>query len=469
MIKNTHFLKSITNSFKIGICLFVLGVCNQLFAQKVYIEGIKVTGNKKTKLSTIFRELTLNEGDSIDIQELESIIKQNKSNLYNTSLFNDVNVIHSLSDKNVILWIDLKERWYIFPQPFFIVEERTFKDWVLKPSFKRVTYGGGIFWQNLTGSKDDLFLGFTLGYSRRFVFSHDRPYLFPKQKLEGSFQFYFQDNYELNYGTKEGILQRHFFRDEVFQKKWTSSFRLTKRLSPIKKLYIQPEFTYINFIDSLRFYNPNFLTHDENKEFYPSLTMGYINDKRDIFTFPLKGQKVFLQARLSGLGIGTSNFMKIDGSFSKHLYLNKKWNYAFGFYASQIIGGNVPFFEKSFLGYSKQMRGYENYVIDGTGIYEFKHEWKFGLIPRKIVHINWLPKKVRDFPFGIYIVAFNEYAYVDDRGKHNLDKTLKQKWLYSGGTGLQIPFIYDSMFRIEASYNHLHKFNWFLDLKLAIR
>ena len=81
---------------------------------------ITITGNKKTKSYIILRELSFKTGDSISLPDLVKSFQSAHDRLINTHLFNDVVVfLKGVRGTITDIGIDVKERWYIFPLPYF--------------------------------------------------------------------------------------------------------------------------------------------------------------------------------------------------------------------------------------------------------------------------------------------------------------------------------------------------------------
>ncbi|MDE0471458.1 MAG: hypothetical protein OXH57_05915 [Ekhidna sp.] len=58
----------------------------------ISIEKISIEGNRKTKERIITRELSFNVGDSLLFTQFDSLFIWNKIRIYNTNLFNEVNL-----------------------------------------------------------------------------------------------------------------------------------------------------------------------------------------------------------------------------------------------------------------------------------------------------------------------------------------------------------------------------------------
>ncbi len=436
----------------------------------IYLKEVKFIGLKKTRPQALFRFLEFNYEDIIAPNRLPELIEQSSRNLYNTALFNKIEIQDSLINDSLCLTITVKERWYVFPQPYFLLEERTFTDFINQPSNKRLTYGLGVDWQNFSGRLDNTWAGFTLGYSKRFFGYYYLPFAFSKSKLDFYFYGLYQTNREVNIGSKDGKIERYFLDNTDFQKTHKYILSISKRISNIQKATFEVAYTYKSFHDSLYFFRMNYLTNAYGYESYPTFRLMYRYDKRDVFAFPLQGYKFFASAEYNGLGKwSTSNFIKLKLNFSQFHPIGKRWNWSYAGYFHQAFGYKIPYYDKFFLGFSDFLRGYEKYIIDGTTILMVKTDWKYAIIPKRFISAKNLPGKFKDFPFGIYLVWLNDFGMVNDISFNNDDHLLKDRWLYSTGWGIQIPFIYDSLIRLEYSYNHLKQWNWFMDLVIPLR
>ena len=86
----------------------------------VTIGAITIKGNKRTKPYIILREMVLHQGDSISIKDLNKKLAQSRNQVFNTALFVEV-VVYAAekAGSQIIINVDVKERWYFFPLPHF--------------------------------------------------------------------------------------------------------------------------------------------------------------------------------------------------------------------------------------------------------------------------------------------------------------------------------------------------------------
>ena len=474
------------------ILLALLGGCfcqNCLAMQpaKWHIQTISILGAKKTKQQVILQELTFQQGDSLQVDQLENILARNQQNVYNLGLFNQVSFEHQELAGNIYIIISVKERWYVFPRPHVRVEERNSYDLVSAISdgnFEKLAYGMFLNWRNLGGYNETLRFYGQLGFSKRLYIDFLRPAIFPKERIDMIMGFHHVNRKEVMYGTELGVVKWGKVETEASQKSYNVYIGIRKRFTVFKSLYAEISYKQYEFSDSIYTFQLNgeqarFITNNEGREYYPSFVLSYAHDRRDLKSFPLQGFKYQLFGRLAGIpGLASTQFAKVGASWAHHIPLSDRWNFAYGTQHLFTLGKKVPFYEKSAIGIrrgdipglSSTLRGYEPYAIDGSYIMMTKSEWKFAILPRKIYHLPQIPfRKFQDFPLGVYLSAFCELGYVSDRTFNNQDRYLKNKWLLGYGTGLNIIGIYDMLLRVEYSRNHLGQGGIYLHSSVPIK
>jgi outer membrane protein assembly factor BamA len=441
-----------------------LSLC--MHAQRVRVDSVIVEGVKKTKPAVVTRQMTFQEGDSINLDDWEAILKENKSNIYNLGIFTSVEIVQEIGPGVVNVRVRVQERWYVWPTPYIALKERTINEWLKDKDLDRLVYGMGVEWYNLTGWNDKLYFYAQGGYQQMFIAQYYRPFLFPKPKIDGSCAFTYINDKEIGCGTQNGYLQLLRLKAQRMRQSYTGQLFFNKRLSPREQIQLTAAYQYFKINDSIHVSeaidsglhcNTRYLPVTQNTVHYPSLGLSYVNDQRDIRSFPLSGYKVGLGLRHFGLpGLSAVNFAKLSLSFSHHIPLGKRWNFAYGSQQFMLLGKDVPFFDKYFIGFGSFLRGYEPYVIDGSFVNLTKAEWKFGILPYRFMHLKWIPfQKFRDFPMGLYLSAYCDAGYVHDWTSNNQDGFLKDKLLLGYGAGVNFITIYDFLLRVEYSRNKL--------------
>lgn len=454
-----------------------------LFAQpKLLLSNIVIEGNKRTHKEVFTREMTIQVGDTLSLRDTAAIWQRNHQNIYNLRLFNTVKLlpIISAADSNaaiipITLHIEVKERWYFFPIPSIIIEERNSYDLlqavlentnrpIRQWKIPRLSYNLALVWKNLSGHNDTWYFWGQTGFANRLQTEYVRPWLLPRQKIDFFVGLQYREQKQLIYGTENGVVQWGRTTQSPLQTTYKAYMGVRKRFNPFKSLYTQISYAYTVLNDSIYQFRPEYLSNSNSVEHYPSWNWVYTNDKRDIKTFPLAGFRYRFMARFAGYLPGsTTSFSKLGYTFAHYLPLSKRFYFSYSSQAMFTFGKRVPFFEKTavwidkdeFPDYYNDLRGYERYGIDGTTVALAKTEIKYAIFPRRIVHLHFIPfKKFQDFPLGIYLSGFVEGGYVADNSFNNQDKHLKNKLLYGYGTSLQFITIYDHIIRLELARNH---------------
>src|SRR5215831_4291915 len=172
----------------------------------VTIADISIHGNKKTRPYIIEREIPFHQGDYIPLNELNKKLVLAQQQVMNTALFTQVFVYISGQQGNLIfINVDVKERWYLFPMPYFKLVDRNFNQWWVeqKASLDRVNYGIKFNQNNVTGRNDKLNVYLIGGYSRQVLLKYEQPFADKALKSGYSVLFNFSRQRELNYATED--------------------------------------------------------------------------------------------------------------------------------------------------------------------------------------------------------------------------------------------------------------------------
>lgn len=474
MILNLEKLFNGLFKSKVGylfVAILFLAPIVSLGQDSLCFKSISFEGNKKTRERILLGEMSIKAGTKVKKEELETVLERNKNNIYNLGLFTGVEFYPTITNDSIDLKIHLNERWYILPQFYLALEERTFREWWADKDLDRLAYGLGGEWKNFTGQNDKLFFYGQNGYSTQYTVSYNYPFIFPKPKIDFATYYSYNENKEIGYATDGGILQLARLAEGQIRNSWTGSVSFTKRITPLKRIGLQAGYLYVNPHDTISELNPAYLGTELNEAKYPFLKAFYYFDRRDWKAFPLKGDKINVEIQQSGLPpYGTHSFIKASAYYLKYFPLPYKFNFSFGASASQLFGIKIPFYEKNFLGFQTNVRGFESYVISGTGIQVLQTEIKWGLIERKIYRFNKIPfKKFNEFPLAFYITLFNDIGTVQDNSMSNQDLKFKNSLLWGYGVGINILAIYDAHLRLEYSFNNYGTGGFNLNGRLSLR
>jgi len=178
---------------------FVSGLSVSSLPDTIIVNKITLAGNKITKPQIILRELLFKENDTIAATKLTGLIEQTKKNLLNTSLFNFANIDTSLivGSNRINITIEVAERWYIWPSPFFQLVDRNFNVWWETKDLSKADYGLYLDWENFRGRKENLSFLVRFGYDESFGIAYKIPYLNKKKTIGAGFIISFSGNHEI--------------------------------------------------------------------------------------------------------------------------------------------------------------------------------------------------------------------------------------------------------------------------------
>jgi outer membrane protein assembly factor BamA len=424
--------------------------------EPVVIGDIIIIGNKKTKNNIILREMTFKKGDIINTADLNKQLEESRQLIYNTALFVDDSVYVSNKINNIVfITIHVKERWYFFPIPYFVLADRNFNEWLVqeKASLDRVDYGIILSHNNLTGKNDRLSVSLINGYDQQVSLRYQLPFANKSLTKGFSVGFLYARQHEVNYGTDLNNDQLFLKLDNTYAREFRR-FDITYSYRPNQHFrhYIRFSYNDESIADTVVKLNQNYFPNQRNNVQYPDFTYTFQYYHADYYAYPTKGfigqaslykrglneVSNLWQISLRGIysiPISSSSFIRLEG-------------------ATTIKFPNNPyFFSQALFGYGyMQMRGLEYYVIDGMagalGKFTYAHQL-FHLIVK-----NPVKSVTHDrIPFRFYAKVYSDlgYAYNPYVNNNLLNNTLMRTW----GLGIDIVSIYDFVFRLEYSFNQL--------------
>lgn len=427
------------------------------------IRTIYISGNKKTKPDIILRELPFRPGDQFLLQDIVKKFEEGREHLMNTALFHDAIIaLKSLDGYNVDVIVEVKERWYLFPIPYFKPIDRNFNQWLVeqKASLKRVDYGVKLLYNNFTGYNDKLRVWLISGYTHQFSFEYDRLYFDKKLKWGADFKLATGKTKEVNYNTINN--KQVFVKDSnnYLQNFLKVNAELTYRRAINTRHRFGIGYTTETISDTIRALNPFYFSSNRKQIRYFELyyDMTYFNE--DYIPYPTKGYAAEILLNKKGFN-NVMNLWQLTAKGSATWRVMPKTYLNLISFASVKVPFKQPFYNQDFLGYNDTyLQGYEYYVIDGVAGGYLK-----ATLRREILNVrgNFLKKK-RDEPIHIPIRVFAK-LYGNVGYVHNPqggDNFLNDKMLYSGGFGIDILTFYDFTLKLECTFNQLGEKGLFL-------
>jgi len=438
--------------FKSLVLIFIF--IGQIGYAQVKISAIEITGNKKTRDDIIKRELPYQVGDLVSKTGLDSLNIVAQQQLFNTALFLETSVSSEILDSSLVkIKIQLKERWYFFPLPYFRWVDRNFNQWWTeqKRSLDRVNYGINLRQANATGNNDKLTVGYITGYTHQATVRYQLPFI-DKQLKYGMGLGWAQFNQkELNYATLENK-QVFLKTEDVIRKGYRGNANLTYRPNLFERHALQVGFGSESISDAAFAIAPNFLPNHQKSFSYIDLNWSYSKVRFDYNAYPTKGAstEIALSHRFSKeSNLSAFQFRQIVA----HPIAPSRFIFAESLTIARTMQQS-NYSDRKLMGYGlMQMNGLDYYVVDGNAGTLFKASIHQRIGSYTVV--NPLTKKfLPSVKYTLWIKAFTNLGYVYSPEK-NKANPLANSLLRTAGIGVDLISIYDFVLNMEYSINQL--------------
>lgn len=314
---------------------------------KFKVGTIRIDGNDKTKSIVILRELALAPGDTFDLVRM----RNSQNRLINTRFFEEVN---------------------LSPEPTNIPGYRNLRVLVKERHTGNVVFGAGfssleraLFFVELTQSNFDLFnyrsffqgagqklrIRLQLGSrSNQFIFSIEEPWLFQRELAGGVELFRTETQFNSDHYDEERLGFELYLRKRLFE---LVEGRLFYRLEQVRIFDVDEDEATPTVIDG------------KGTETISKVGFSMTRDTRDSLLNTTSGNRVQLSTEVAGGPFaGDSDYWRLEGRGAQFWPV-----FDFGKQVFSIIGragtissyggGDVPFFDRFYLGGPQTLRGYD--------------------------------------------------------------------------------------------------------------
>lgn len=427
----------------------------------VVVDTIIIAGKHSTHEKIIFREIPFSPGDTINTDDTAKLALQAEQNLVNTSLFHFASVRFCDSGQVVV---SVTERWYIWPVPFFNIEERNFNVWLRDMSLEKVTYGIYMYHENFRGRKEHLKLLFKSGYNQLYALSYSNTSLDKEQNWGISIAGGFEASHTattsiLTYEPQSTVLQDRYAYAGAF-----CSMSVSRRVGFFLNHKFSVLFESTHFDDSLFQINSDWVPVGDWSRI--SLNYQFRADHRNFKSYPVSGWYADLELGARNvIGLSSINETKwfLKSTSRKYFKLTNRWMAATGATAHFSIPAKTFFANASFLGYGNDfVRGYEYKVIPVTHFLIHRNNVKFALLPQKIFKLPLIKSsKFNQVPLAAFVNIFFDQGW-STKSETGVSIPLAGQWLAGYGIGLDFVTYYDKVFRIEFTLNRHNEKGVFL-------
>jgi outer membrane protein assembly factor BamA len=459
------------------ISIFIL-FNSAVIAQGYFVVNqVHISGNKKTKLRIISRELDINQGDTLYLQQIDQRFKENEKRILSTGLFTNVTINvknWDTSTRFADVELQLIENWYIYPAPIFELADRNFNVWWNDQgrSLDRVNYGVRVSHINFSGNKDAVKLVAQFGYTRKFETKYIFPYLNEKKTWGFALNTFYSENKEIGYQT---------FGNKTVYEKLEDERILLNRMRISTSAYYRPKLFFFHTF-RLEFHrntvdefvasdlNPDYFLNGRSKLRFFLFEYDLKYDRRIFRLYPEGGYLMNINVKKEGFGIFDEyNNLSVSASIQK--YFNPFRNLVFNINlkgSTKINRDEMAFANNTGLGYGNNIvSGFELYVVDGTDYFLYQSSARFRLLDKLINYKNYMPlNQFRLMSLKIYFRFNFDSAYVNDPN-YSIGNPLNNRWIYGFGPAIDVILFNNFLFQIEYSINDLGEKGIFLHNKVS--
>lgn len=456
------------------ILLLLLLVPIVLYSKQYYcISNIYITGNATTRDQVILQELPFKQGDTVNVENVEKLLIMGRNNLLNLSLFNYVYVTKSINAgnaDNIDININVEERWYVWPVISLIMEDRNFSNWVKKGESERITFETGMTVYNLWGMNHTVSASYKFGYQKGFCLEYNNISLDNSGKHRLGFGIYGQFSKTENFMSLFNSPVYNNSNGVFVVKTVSGQIKYTFRPKIRKTHTFALKYEDIRISDTILKLNPNYWGGDDTVRKGFEFNYTYFSDQRDNIQYPLEGYSI--KGELGGYLSDNSSikYAQLKTNFQFYFPITDRWNISTNISAGVSKKNTKAYIFDRAIGYQNvYLRGYEYYVDDGQHYITLNPTLKYKIMPTKIFVIGFLSflPKFNKIHFTIYSKAFFDMGYSYHSYPH-LSNYLSNKFLCSGGAGLDLISYYDLNFSVEYSFNQLGEHGFFFTIKSVL-
>ena len=451
---------------KAFLLLLFFSPLGQLLANDYFIVNeISISGKKWTRTYIVEKELDFSPGDTIFLENISERFEANKNRLYNTGLFNHVEI--SITNwepavKKADIRIELVENWFWYPSPIVELGDRSFNEWVYQhnASLKRINLGLRFMHINLSGNADNLKFNFHTGFTKKYEVDYRFPYLNKKHSLGAYFNVMYVTHDEVAYKTAENKLVFAKAVDDILLTRFRTSLGLNYRKNKTVFQSFLAEYHRKTIADTIHLeLNPGYFGSGTNSLEHIRLKYTYLFSKVDKRVYPTSGYRYLFDLQKDGVGLFDDlNHLQLTAAFEKHYKVSDHYSVGAKVKARKTLnfGEKIPYSQLRGLGYYDDvLSGYHLYVVDGVNFIYLKTFQKIRFFNQTYRLGKAMPlHQFRIMPLQLYFGIHGDLGYAQEDGFSDINQ-FNNRLLAGAGISLDIVVYQNYFFSCELAVNHL--------------
>lgn len=429
-------------------------------AGTVIISRITLEGNRLTRSRIILRELMFSQGDTVEAGQLPRILKQSRDNVFNTSLFNIVEidtVMQPSSQASIEVVVRVIERWYIWPIPYIEFPNRNINAWIETFDFRRLTYGVNFKFFNARGRDETLTLLLHFGFNQEYGFTYQTPYLDRKQTAGFGLGGGYDRNKSVITSTTGNKSDYLDYPEAALQERAYGFIEGYFRPNLYSYHTISVGYDHYHFADTL-LKIPGYITDSAPRQSFFTLYYKYKLDHRDVRYYPLRGFYFDLELAKQGFFSSPVDMFTVQSAFRKYWRFSDRWYLAAGATLKWSWPYEQPFFLQQGIGYGRDIiRGFEYYSVNGPWFAILKTNVKLALVRPRVLNIPFIrSSKFGIVPFGIYLNIFADAGFAGNPAEWQEPENPLENTLLAGyGVSFDLVTYYDIVIDLNFALNSL--------------
>jgi outer membrane protein assembly factor BamA len=401
------------------------------------VDSVLIFGNYHTKSFVILREMSLQSG-SIITQEL---INYDQNRIYSLGLFNQVSIyIQPTNGGKANLFIELNERWFIFPFPVVGIKDR---DW------KKFYYGAGLLHSNFRGRNEKLYTMFVFGYDPSGEIWYRNPFL----SSDGSYSLDAKIAYS-HVRNKSIAAQEdgnNFSEQHIY-----STLGLGKRIGIHHTFWFTTGYEYVHVSE----FKAGRTISTNGKDNFPFFGLSYTYDTRDLAEYPSDGS--FLRFAITKYGIPGNkiDIVRYSSDLRRFIPINSRFVFSGRLFTNNVAAGPTPSYNRVFFGYTERIRGHFKEVVEGENLFGVSTELHYQLLKPIFIQLNFLPQEFSILKFGINAALFGDAGTAWFREESFALNNFNRGY----GVGLHFLLPYSMILRTDYAWNESRRGEFILDL-----
>ncbi|HON17796.1 MAG TPA: hypothetical protein PK990_01350 [Salinivirgaceae bacterium] len=429
----------------VTLLLFGGFICGQV------IQKIEIRNNHTTQNWIIHRELLFKAGDTIDTTFTYKI-KRSKENLYNTRLFNEIDIRDTIIQGEFVVLITVVERWYIWPYPIFEHADRNLATYIHEQEWERINYGLMLTKYNFRGRREIVNFKIRGGFRQQLALNYIVPYISPSQQKLGllfDVSFFRQKAFPFDI-----VNNRYAYAEspsyQYFEYRFMAGLQFRPRFDTRHRLIVTTN--RLQLSDTTASIRQSLYSSREDHNLWTIISYQFNHSTLDYILYPTEGYAITLEFQ-SAVDRRRNSWQNIFFTAQNHNFISYRFIYS-GLLLIDYFPNNLPPIGlKQNIGVNYYFRGFEDFVYKADAAVLTRQQLSFAWIKRRKYHIEKISTEKFNKPFlSLYQTIFTDIGLLNEiQDEHS------HRFLAALGGGIDLVSYYDIIFRFETVYNTRNK------------